>query len=133
MTREPATVPCLALELPARPESVREVRRRVREFAAEHGAAGGVLSAIELAASEAASNAVVHAYAGQTGTVRVEADVEGGEFELVVADDGCGFTGLPSPGLGLGLAFVRWDACAFEIRDRPLGGVEVWARFPLRA
>ena len=133
MTRAPATVPCLALELPARPESVREVRRRVREFAAEHGAAGGVLSAIELAASEAASNAVVHAYAGQTGTVRVEADVEGGEFELVVADDGCGFTGLPSPGLGLGLAFVRWDECAVEIRDRPLGGVEVWARFLLAA
>ena len=131
MTREPAAVPCLALELPARPESVREVRRRVREFAAEHGAAGGVLAAIELAASEAASNAVVHAYAGQAGTVRVEADVEGGEFELVVADDGCGFTGLPSPGLGLGLAFVRWSACAFEVRDRPLGGVEVWARFTL--
>jgi len=131
MTREPAAVPCLALELPARPESVREVRRRVREFAAEHGAAGGVLSAIELAASEAAANAVVHAYAGRAGTLRVEADVESGEFELVVADDGCGFTGLPSPGLGLWLAFVRWSACAFEVRDRPLGGVEVWARFTL--
>jgi len=37
------------------------------------------------------------------------------------------------PGLGFGLAFMREGALAFEVRDRPTGGVEVWMRFPLAA
>jgi stage II sporulation protein AB (anti-sigma F factor) len=126
------TVPCLSLVLPAEPESVGEARRLVREFAVAHGATGEALAAIELAVSEAAANAVVHAYDGDgPGALRVEADVEDGEFELVVTDDGRGFTTATTPGLGFGLAFVRQDSTAFEIRDRPLGGVEVWARFRL--
>jgi stage II sporulation protein AB (anti-sigma F factor) len=117
--------------LAAEPASVPEARRVVREFAASHGAAGRTLAAIELAASEAVTNVVIHAYEGGTGTLRLEADVEQGELELVVVDDGRGFTGTPAPGLGLGLALVRRDAIAFEVRDRALGGVEVWARFVL--
>ena len=133
MTAEPmATVPYLSLVLPAEPGSVSEARRLVREFAATHGAAGEALAAIELAVSEAAANTVVHAYDEDgPGALRVEADVEEGEFELVVADDGRGFTRDAAPGLGFGLAFMRRDALAFEIRDRPLGGVEVWMRFSL--
>ena len=135
MTAEPVvTVPYLSLVLPAEPESVGEARRLVREFAAMHGAAGEALAAIELAVSEAAANVVVHAYDGDgPGALRVEADVEEGEFELVVADDGRGFSRTTAPGLGFGLAFVRQDSVAFEVRDRPLGGVEVWARFRLAA
>jgi hypothetical protein len=49
----------------------------------------------------------------------------------VVADGGRGFTTSPTEGLGLGLAFVRAGTAAFELRDRPLGGVEVWMRFAL--
>jgi serine/threonine-protein kinase RsbW/stage II sporulation protein AB (anti-sigma F factor) len=85
-----------------------------------------------LAVSEAAANAVVHAYrATEPGLVRVEADVEEGTIEIVVLDDGDGFTDAPVPGLGFGLAFMRERALAFEVRDRPAGGVEVWMRFPL--
>ena len=73
----------------------------------------------------------MHAYAGEPGEVRVDADVEDEELELVVTDDGRGFTPGPAPGLGLGLGLIRASAAAFEIRDRPLGGVEVWMRFPL--
>ena len=123
-------VPYLSLQLPATPESVGEARRHVREFAAAQGAAGDALAAIELAVSEAAANVVVHAYdGGGPGVVRVQADVEEGVLELVVLDDGVGFTDEPAAGLGLGLGLVRRDALAFEVRDRSQGGVELWARF----
>jgi anti-sigma regulatory factor (Ser/Thr protein kinase) len=125
------SVPCMSLVVAATPEGVGQVRRAVREFAARHGARAEALAAIELAASEAAANAAVHAYDGEHGPVRVDADIEGGELELVVADEGRGFTGAPAPGLGLGLGLVRHGALALEVRDRPLGGVELWARFAL--
>ena len=124
-------VPCMSVVLAATPESVGEARRLVRDFAARHGAEGMTLAAIELAVSEAAAIAAVHAYDGASGPMAIEADVEEGVLELVVADDGRGFSGEPAPGLGLGLGLVRRDALAFEVRDRPLGGVEVWARFAL--
>ena len=127
-----ASVPCLSLALPALPGNVGEARRRVRAFAASHGAGDEALAGIELAVSEAATNVVVHAYGGSAaGVLRIDADVEDGELELVVADDGFGFSGEPGPGLGLGLGLVRHGALALEIRDHPLGGVELWARFAL--
>jgi len=124
-------VPFLSLAHRGTPACVREIRRDVRAFAAEYGAEGEALATIELAVSEAAANAVVHGYADGEGTVRVEADVEEGELEVVVLDEGPGFTDEPGPGLGLGLGLMRRGAVAFEIRDRPEGGVEVWMRFPL--
>jgi len=133
MTAEPHTmVPCLMRELPATPGSLAELRQAIRGFAAANGAEPEALAAIVLAVSEAAANAVVHAYPGRTaGRVRLDADVEDGTIEIVVADDGGGFTDAPVRGLGFGLAFMRDRALAFEIRDRPAGGVEVWMRFPL--
>lgn len=129
------SVPYLSLELPARLESVGEARRRVRAFAEQWGATGETLAQIVLSVSEAAANAVVHGTVGNgTGRFWLEADVEDGELEVVVVDDGPGF--VPddeSPGLGYGLAFVRAGALDFEIRDRPQGGVELWARFALAA
>jgi anti-sigma regulatory factor (Ser/Thr protein kinase) len=127
------SVPVLSLTVPATAEWVAEIRDRVRRFAAEHGAGALELAAIALAVSEAAANAVRHAYPDGPGEIRVMADVEDAELEIVLVDDGRGFrTGLQGgPGLGLGLALMRRDAAAFEIRDRPLGGVEVWLRFAL--
>lgn len=125
-------VPCLSRELPATPASVAELRRAIRAFAWANGAEPRALAAIVLAVSEAAANAVVHAYREtEPGHVRVDADVEEGTIEIVVADDGGGFTDAPVPGLGLGLAFMRDRTLAFEVRDRPAGGVEVWMHFPL--
>jgi stage II sporulation protein AB (anti-sigma F factor) len=107
------------------------IRRRVRAFAAEHGASRTELAAIQIAVSEAVANAIVHGYGGSGGEVRVDADIEDGELEVVIADGGRGFTSEPGEGLGLGLALMRAGASAFEVRDRPLGGVEVWMRFPI--
>ena len=133
MTVEPhVAVPCLSRELPATPGSVAEVRRGIRTFAAANGAQHDALAAIVLAVSEAAANAVVHAYRAKgPGLVRVDADIEDGTIEIVVADDGGGFTDEPAPGLGFGLGFMSQGALAFEVRDRPAGGIEVWMRFAL--
>ena len=133
MTAEHRSVPCLAIELPAIPSSVTTVRRRAHAFAARHGASGGTLDSIAMAVTEAVNNVVRHAYRGTAGDVQVLLDVEDGELEVVVTDDGLGFSTKPVHGLGVGLMVMREVSDAFEIRDRLLGGVEVWMRFALTA
>jgi anti-sigma regulatory factor (Ser/Thr protein kinase) len=124
-------VPYLSIAGYVSAAEVAGIRGRVRAFAAEHGASDSEVFAIGLAVGEAVVNSLVHGYDNGGGEVRVEVDVEEGEIEVVVADGGRGFSTSPSEGLGLGLAFVRAGTTAFEIRDRPLGGVEVWMRFAL--
>ena len=129
-----ALVPSVYVELPAIAASVAVARAAVRAFAASHGAGASLQAAIALATTEATANAVMHAYPGdRPGTIRVDADLEDGELEIVVSDHGRGFTrpDQPSPGLGVGLALMRQESSAFEIRDKPVGGVEVWMRFQL--
>jgi anti-sigma regulatory factor (Ser/Thr protein kinase) len=126
-----AAVPYLSIAGRVAAADVGVVRRRVRAFAAEHGASAQVLAAIQLAVTEAVVNAVKHGYGGAGGEVRVDVDVEDGELEVVVADGGRGFESDSDEGLGLGLALMRAGASAFEVRDRPLGGVEVWMRFQI--
>ena len=129
--RARVAVPYLTIAGHVSAAEVAGIRRRVRAFAAEHGASPREVFAIGLAVGEAVVNSVVHGYDGGGGEVRVVLDVEDGDMEVVVADGGRGFTTCPTDGLGLGLAFVRSGTTAFEIRDRPLGGVEVWMRFAL--
>jgi anti-sigma regulatory factor (Ser/Thr protein kinase) len=127
-------IPSVSLELPAVAASVAVARAAVRAFAASHGAGPDLQAAIALATTEAATNAAVHAYpAHRSGTIRIDADLEDGDIEIVVTDHGNGFNRPddPSPGLGVGLALMRQESSAFEIRDHPRGGVEVWMRFPL--
>jgi anti-sigma regulatory factor (Ser/Thr protein kinase) len=62
----PADAISIQEELPAAPASVAAARRLMRRFAGELGVD---LDAIELAVSEGVSNAVVHAYEGEDGTV----------------------------------------------------------------
>jgi anti-sigma regulatory factor (Ser/Thr protein kinase) len=129
-------VPSVSVELPAVATSVAVARAAIRAFAAGHGASAWVEAAVALATSEAATNAVLHAYPGdRAGTIWLDADVEDDELEVVVADDGRGFVrpDHPRPGLGWGLALMREHSSAFQVRDRPLGGVEVWMRFALTA
>ncbi len=124
-------VPYLSIAGYVSAAEVAGIRGRERAFAAEHGASEREVFEIGLAVGEAVVNSVVHGYDNGGGEMRVEVDVEDGEIEVVVADGGRGFSTSPSEGLGLGLAFVRAGTTAFEIRDRPLGGVEVWMRFVL--
>jgi serine/threonine-protein kinase RsbW len=127
------TIPCVAIQLPAVPASAAIARHRTRSFAAGHGAPGELLGAIALAVTEAVSNVVRHAYPepGGQGDVQVLVDIEDGDLEVVILDEGCGFTARPVRGLGVGLNMMRAVSDAFEVRDRPVGGVEVWMRFAL--
>jgi anti-sigma regulatory factor (Ser/Thr protein kinase) len=128
----PPRVPVLKIELDAVAESGRLLRRLVRDFASSHGAGGVQLSSIVLAVSEAVSNVVVHAYPdGETGFVRLTADIEEDALEIVIADDGQGFRPGTSDRLGIGLAVIAGSAADFAISHGE-EGTEVWMRFLLR-
>lgn len=49
-----------------------------------------VVSEVRTAVSEAVTNAIVHGYAGATGTVVLRAIIEGGQMVIEVEDYGCG-------------------------------------------
>lgn len=49
-----------------------------------------VVSEVRTAVSEAVTNAIVHGYAGATGTVVLRASIEGGQAVIEVEDYGCG-------------------------------------------
>ena len=92
----------------AQPDQVRVIRREVRDFALEHGAADP--NAVALAVSEAVTNAIVHAYVGrpEPGEIEVVAQRAADDrLEILVCDDGRGMLPRPdSPGVGLGLPLV---------------------------
>jgi anti-sigma regulatory factor (Ser/Thr protein kinase) len=127
------SVPFVAFQIAARPENVGAIRRRLVAFAAEQGADAEQRGAIAVAVTEAAANVVIHAYPPDEppGPIHVEADVEDGDLEVVVADEGQGFTTTRSMRLGAGLAVVARSCDAYAIRERLPNGIEVWMRFPL--
>jgi serine/threonine-protein kinase RsbW len=127
-------VPELRLALPAEPQVAASARAAVRDFAATHGAVEATVADIALAVSEAVSNVVHHAYHGTDvpGEVVLEADRDGDQICVVVADAGGGMSlGVDGPGLGLGLPMIASLADVLEVRVRPQGGTEVEMRFNL--
>jgi anti-sigma regulatory factor (Ser/Thr protein kinase) len=125
-------VPVLVGDLPAKPSSVRAMRRAVRTFAAANGASGQLLDDIARSVSEAVGNVVMHAYEpGEPGEVHVRADVADDALEVVVSDDGRGLRLGESPGMGLGLGMIAASAADFRISEREPHGTQVWMRFLL--
>src|SRR3954452_2789156 len=96
----------LELRVPAQPESVRELRHGIVEFAMALGFED--TGPIGLAVSEAATNAVIHAYRDcEPGEIRMVACDKDDRLVVVVRDYGGGM--MPradSPGLGLGLPMI---------------------------
>jgi len=126
------TVPYIAFDRTAVPEAVSDARRRIGAFAADNGAGPLLVVDIALAVTEALANVVMHAYPpGRAGLVRVVADVEEDDLEIVITDDGAGFRTGPSPGLGAGLSIVAETAHEFAVREREPHGIELWMRFRL--
>jgi anti-sigma regulatory factor (Ser/Thr protein kinase) len=115
----------------AQPDQVRVIRREVRDFALEHGAADP--NAVALAVSEAVTNAIVHAYVGapEPGEIEVIAQrLADDRLEIFVCDDGRGMLPRPdSPGVGLGLPLVATLAESFEVQARSGGGTQVRMAF----
>jgi anti-sigma regulatory factor (Ser/Thr protein kinase) len=125
-------VPHIAFDLAPEEASVGTARRAITAFAAENGASDDLLGRVAIALSEALSNAVSHAFAEHGGSVQIAADVEDGDLEVVVADDGLGLRPGDGPGLGLGLLLIERCSDVFLVRNRLPQGVEVWMRFWLR-
>jgi anti-sigma regulatory factor (Ser/Thr protein kinase) len=120
------------LDVEANEPSVGRTRGWLVGFAAEHGADHDCQGRVALAVTEAMSNAVRHAYRPDDhGRIEVSADVEDGELEIVVADEGTGIRPSASDGLGAGLSLIAQTAERFAIRERRRRGVEVWMRFRL--
>jgi anti-sigma regulatory factor (Ser/Thr protein kinase) len=126
------TVPYIGFDRAALPETVGEARRRISAFAAANGAGPLLEADVALAVSEALANVIMHAYPpGSAGLVRVAADVEDNDLEVVIIDDGAGFQPGRSRGLGVGLSIVAETADDFVIREREPHGIELWMRFAL--
>jgi serine/threonine-protein kinase RsbW/stage II sporulation protein AB (anti-sigma F factor) len=125
------TPPVLELTLPARAESVSEIRSAVRQFAAQHGVDRDVLGSVVLAVSEAATNAVVHAFVDRApGIVRTLARAGHDELIVHIADDGRGMQPrVDSPGMGVGLPIIGQLARTLDIRRSGEAGTEVRMSF----
>jgi anti-sigma regulatory factor (Ser/Thr protein kinase) len=118
---------------PAIPSSVPAARHAIAECAAQAGARGDQLDAIRLASSEALTNVVQYAYRSRTGHIYVTARAAGGEFWVLISDNGCGIhAGSDSAGLGLGLALISQVADGLSVVQRSTGGTELRLRFVLR-
>ncbi len=124
----------LQTTLPARPDSIGQIRRAVVAFASSVGADAQVSQAVRLAVSEALTNVAMHAYRDRdSGSMLAEAWLEGGHLVVQVCDDGVGL--IPrtdSPGMGIGLAVMAQSADEFTISNREgVPGTLVELRFAL--
>jgi anti-sigma regulatory factor (Ser/Thr protein kinase) len=120
-------------QLPARPQSIGQLRHAVVEFAGSSGASPRQCATIALAVSEALSNAVIHAYVDHDapGLMGVDALLHERSLEVVVCDAGGGMRPrIDSPGSGLGLPLIASMTEQFEIRDT-MPGVSVHMTFAI--
>jgi serine/threonine-protein kinase RsbW len=111
---EQETTEDFVVRLPAVDASVPRARRAIAQACRELGAGESLCAKIALAASEALTNAVLHAFPhGGPGEMTAAVRREGGELQLIVADNGRGLvTRSDSPGMGMGLGIIA------EISDR---------------
>jgi serine/threonine-protein kinase RsbW len=122
----------IRLTIPAKPEYIGLGRlaltgiSRVRRG----GFPPEVLGDLKLALTEACTNSVRHAYADGTGTVEILYELYPDRLEVVVADEGEGFTPTPqrpdetaelNEG-GLGIAIIEALSDELEITRRDEGG-----------
>jgi len=130
-----AISPQLDVSYPAVAGSIPLARSQVAAYASEAGGAPEeVLERVRLAVSEAVTNAVIHAYPGDGGSVRVSAAVHADELTITVTDDGCGYLKPTTrASLGVGLSVIAEVCDHFTIAEPPRGGTEAGMRFNLRA
>ena len=84
----PVAGEAIRFSLPAEPESLADLRRRLGRFLHAAGASEVELYEITLTISEAAGNAIEHAYGPGDATFAVEASVDADEVVATVRDNG---------------------------------------------
>ena len=94
---------------------------------------------IKTAVSEAVTNAVIHGYQNEEGTILIEAAVEENVLSVTVSDNGVGisniekamepmFSTLPEERSGMGFSFMEAFMDRVEVISSPGGGTSVTMR-----
>jgi anti-sigma regulatory factor (Ser/Thr protein kinase) len=117
----------LRVGLPAEPENVSLVRRRLRHWLARHGVPAELAYDVVIAVGEACANAAEHAYGLVPGPLELDASLEEGVLEVVVRDHGSWRENAPD-GRGLGLPLMRRTMDAVDVEPLSDGGTEVRMR-----
>jgi anti-sigma regulatory factor (Ser/Thr protein kinase)/putative methionine-R-sulfoxide reductase with GAF domain len=116
----------LELVLPARGETLSEVRRVFRRWLRERGADTAEITEILLAVNEACANAVEHAYAPGPAEFTLRASLEGGRLEVRIRDSGS-WRAPRGNNRGRGLAIIEAAMDEVEV-DRGERGTHVVMR-----
>jgi anti-sigma regulatory factor (Ser/Thr protein kinase) len=126
--------PDVRLALPARAENVAVVRQALAGLADALEIEAALSADMKIAVTEACTNAVLHAYDGDDGSLEVTMDADPGRLTISVRDRGPGFSPLPigtdGSSLGFGLALIASLADAFAIQGGA-HGTEVQMAFDL--
>ncbi|HEY0388123.1 MAG TPA: ATP-binding protein [Gaiellales bacterium] len=131
---EPTASTAVRRRLPSSTAALAQLRSVARSYAAAQcGVDEDQSQLIALAVSEAATNVVRHAYPGRRGMIDFEAESDGNELRIRIADAGVGMAAeSPDRGLGAGLRIMRGLAQT-RVASRPGAGTEVELVFPLRS
>ena len=122
MSSPAASIPELRITLPARRDSLALLRHVVRGFRDAYAIPAAAMDDIVLAVSEAATNAAVHAYDGEPGTVTVVARIDDDLLHVLVRDHGRGIVPpADTPVLGHGLSLMGHVASTLEVVGSPAG------------
>lgn len=127
------------IEFPSLPENVAFARTAVAMFASQMDFTLDDIDEIKVATSEAVSNAVIHGYRDEPGTITVTVSIYPDFLEVMVKDNGRGiedvekamepaFTTDPEHRMGLGLVFIKEYMDWVEIRSALGQGTELVMR-----
>jgi anti-sigma regulatory factor (Ser/Thr protein kinase) len=107
--------------VPAEPEALQQVRRRLRRWLEAAGVSDDVRDDIIVATSEAVSNSVRHAYGPSSAWVEIEGELVDDEVRIVVRDHG---RWRPPRGEGgRGIDLMQACMASVDIRHDPDGTV----------
>jgi serine phosphatase RsbU (regulator of sigma subunit)/anti-sigma regulatory factor (Ser/Thr protein kinase) len=121
LVRLTETPSSLRIQLPARPDVLRDLRRRVRAWLDHRGIDEEAQEAAVLAMSEACNNAIEHGYRKSTGTITVRFDHRGDMLVIAVEDEGSWREPQPDPTRGRGFVLMRHLMETTEVVHKPNG------------
>ena len=95
---------------------------------------------IKTAVSEAVTNAIIHGYKKQGGTIHMQADIDDNVLSICISDDGCGIedvnkameplytTGALEERSGMGFTFMEIFMDYLQVESEPGKGTKVIMR-----
>jgi anti-sigma regulatory factor (Ser/Thr protein kinase) len=125
----------LRIEVPALPQNVALIRRKVEAHAQALGLAQRRIDDLKTVVSEACGNVVRYAYDDKEARrpLEVTLAVEEEALRITVQDQGKGIrqAGPPGSNTGLGLSLIAALSNGFSLHSRPGGGTQLRISFSL--